>query len=326
MKRLVLAAAVLLLLAVVIAPVFATGSGEGTKDWPTRDVTIVVPFAAGGVTDLTTRLMAQSLQSQWGVNVVVENKPGGSSLTGISAVIHTAPDGYTMVCNSPTVVITQYTTDTFIPMSDYTPLCKVADSFCTMSIRTDLPYKTMAEFFDAVRKAPGKFTMAISGTKSIWYALARELEQTANLKFTYIPYDGGAPAAAAVAGGHVDCCMIDMATILSLYKAGTLKVIGYFGKERNPLIPDAQTAIEIGFPKLTLVSWFGIVLPNGVDKKVMNKISSSIKVAMNDPKIVEFFKGSGAGTVNGYMPQDEFIPFMKKLDAMYKVFFTEEKK
>jgi tripartite-type tricarboxylate transporter receptor subunit TctC len=192
-----------------------------------------------------------------------------------------------------------------------------------MSIRTDLPYTTMKEFFDAVRKEPGKYTMAISGTKSIWYALARELEQTANLKFTYIPFDGGAPAAAAVAGKHVDCCMIDMATILSLFQAGELKVIGYFGKERNPLIPNAQTAIEIGYPKLTLVSWFGIVLPNGVDKAIMNKISASIKVAMEDPKVVEFFKGSGAGTVNGYMPQEEFTEFMKRLDSMYKVFFKQ---
>jgi len=323
------ALASLVFFALSVCLVNATGQTEAapaaakTVDWPKRDVTIVVPFAAGGVTDLTTRLMAKSLEQQWGVNVKVENKPGGSSLTGIGDVIRRAPDGYSMVCISPTVMITQYTTATYIPLKDFTPLTKVADSFCTLSLRTDLPYKTMAEFFDAVRKAPGKFTMAGSGTKSIWYALMRELEQTAGLKFNYIPYDGGAPAATAVAGKHVDCCLIDMATIMSLYQAGELKVVGYFGKERNPKIPDAQTAIEIGYPDLTLVSWFGLALPNGVDQAIMDKISLGVKTALESPEVKAFFDKTGGSTVNGYVPQAEYLQYLKKLDSMYKEFFKE---
>ena len=292
-------------------------------NWPTRNVTIVVPFAAGGVTDLLTRVLARNLSEQWGVQVVVENMPGGGSLTGIAHVIAQPADGYTMVCNSPTVMLTQYTTEVFIPFSDFTPLIKVADSFCTLTVHKDVPYNSITEFVEAARTRDEPFTMAVSGAMSIWYALAEEFARAAGIEFDYIPYDGGAPAAAAVAGGHVEACMIDVATIIPLLDTGEIRSIGYFGPSRNSIIPDAQTAIEAGFEGLTLTSFFGIVLPNGVDQAIMDKISLGFKNALESEEVTTFLNESIVGTENGYMPQDEYIAFMQGLNDKYRIFFAD---
>jgi tripartite-type tricarboxylate transporter receptor subunit TctC len=167
--------------------------------------------------------------------------------------------------------------------------------------------------------------MAVSGTKSAWFALAEEFARAVGIKFTYIPYDGGAPAAAAVAGGHVDACMIDIATILPLLESGDLKTIGLFAPERNPQLPDAQTAIEAGLPGLVLSMPTGILMPNGVDRAIMDKISQSVKIAMESPEMKKFLSESCAGTENGYAGPDEFLAYMQKLDGKYKEFFTENK-
>jgi tripartite-type tricarboxylate transporter receptor subunit TctC len=325
-KKAVLFLAAVCLVFTILAAGFASDAADSPADkWPEKNVTMVVPFAPGGVTDIITRLIAQNLAEQWGVQVIVENMPGGSSLTGIANVIRRPPDGYSMVSCSSAILVTRYTTDVFIPLNDYTPLCKLVDTFITLTIRKDLPYANINEFVAAAKEKQGGFTMAVSGTKSAWFALAEEFARTVGIKFTYIPYDGGAPAAAAVAGGHVDACMIDVATILPLLESGDLKTIGFFAHERNPRLPDAQTAIEAGYEGLILSMPTGILLPNGVDRAIMDKISLSVKAALETPEMKEFLSESCAGTENGYAGPDEFLAYMQTLDGKYKEFFSAEK-
>ena len=304
----------------------APASQGADLSWPTKPVTIVVPFSAGGATDIMTRVLADILSEDWGVSVLVENLPGGSSLTGIADAIQRPADGYSMVCNSATVMITQYTTDTFIPFSDYTPVAKFFDSNLFLIVRKDLPCDTLEEFIALVQEKPGDYTMALSGTKSIYYVMGELFAQAADLEFSYIPYDGGAPAATAVAGGHVDACMIDYATFHSLMEAEEIKVIGYFDRERSPVLPDVQTAVEAGLSDLiddTYTVFVGILMPNGVDQAIMDKINDSLKAAMEGPKMTTFLAENAAGSKNGYMPQADYIRFLETLDSQYAEFLKD---
>lgn len=293
---------------------------EDTVWVPEKDVTMVVPFDAGGGVDLVGRALADALSNYWGVNVVVENMGGGGSLVGCSSALARPADGYTICMMTDSLVLSPYSTESGITLDQYTPLAQITISSPTMTINADLPYETLEEFMDAVKADPGGFNMGTVGAKGIWAIFAQSFANQYGLEFTMVPYDSGNEAQLAVAGGHLECTMQNAAEVVAQVEAGALRTLCVFGEERDPALPDVPTAQELGIDYAT-GSFRGVMVANGIDEDIMAGLSAGIEAAIQSPDFVSFMESQGLPI--SYMNSDEFAAKLVDLDGEFETIFAE---
>jgi len=278
-RRIHFAALALALLALGAAPALAL-------DYPTRAVRVIVPYPAGGTTDIMARLVANYISEKLGQTFVIENKPGGGTNIGTQEVINAAPDGYTLLIPSPANAInaTLYKQLPFDYLRDTVPVAGIARVPNVMEVNPEVPVKTVQEFIDYAKKNPGQLNMASSGNGSSIHLSGELFKAMTGVDMVHVPYKGSAPAITDLAGGQVQVMFDNLPSSISFIKAGRLRALGVTSAQAVPVLPGVPTVAET-VPGFEASSWFGVAAPKGTPNEIVDKLNREINAAIADPKI-----------------------------------------
>jgi tripartite-type tricarboxylate transporter receptor subunit TctC len=254
--------------------------GETAPAFPTKPITILCPWSAGGSTDLTARMIAKGATELFGQPVVVMEKIGGGGFVANAEAYNAAPDGYTMVVNaSSTISLAPHLRKAPFDPWKMTPIMSYGVYPFTLAVKADAPWKTIKEFVEYVKKHPGEITLATSGPDAMESLAMYMLKDQEKLDFKFVPYEGGAPAVAATLGGHTSA-FIGVAEAIPYIREGSMRGLATFLSERMPGLPEVPTLKESGY-KVVVESRLAIFGPPGIPKDVVNKLEETYKKAMN---------------------------------------------
>jgi tripartite-type tricarboxylate transporter receptor subunit TctC len=281
------------LLAAVLVLTSPAASAQG---WPSRTITLIIPFAAGGSNDVVGRAIGKKLTEAWGQPVVIENRPGAGALIGTAAVAAAHPDGYTLLLVSPTFTIGPAIRKhmPFDTVRDFTPVAFIGRSPLLVTASNKVPVQSAKELFALASSKPGAITYASAGLGSINQIATELIALSAGVKFTHVPYKGGAPAVNDLAGGHVDIFVSSLPQVLSLARSGQVRPLAVTGKKRTALFPDVPTLEESGISGAELGTWWGIVGPAGLSPDIVNALNAEIGKMLTSPELIEFLTNEGA--------------------------------
>ncbi|GAB3810805.1 tripartite tricarboxylate transporter substrate binding protein [Tessaracoccus terricola] len=296
------------LIAVTAAAALALGAcsgtgGEGDSEFPSKDITLIVQAAAGGGSDLSSRALATALEPILGVSIVVENRPGASGSTAMLHVKDQPADGYT-IGFGPVEIAMLGSMNYDIHPSDFDMLGQIMLGPGVLSVPADSPYNTLEEFVAAAQDK--EMTVANSGAGSIWELAGASLADETGAQIKPVPFDGGAPAVAAVLGNQVDAAASGVNEVKQNLADGKLKVLAIFHSERHPEIPDVPTAAEQGYD-IEIGGWGGIYAPKDLPDDVHETLESAIAEAVEQDSYQEIITGSGNLVV--YRDSAEFTEF-----------------
>jgi tripartite-type tricarboxylate transporter receptor subunit TctC len=319
LRALLAAAGVLYALAITVA------SAQGTAElqaYPNRTVRIIVPFPAGGPTDILSRVVAQRLSELWGQPVVVENQPGANTAIAAARVAKMPADGYTLFAvMDVTMVLNPITTKNlaYDPLKDFAPITLASKNTSLLSVRADDGPKSVKELIARARANPGKlnYGAGIITTRLAGYLFNRE----AGLDVQYIPFQGSPPTVQGLLTGAVDYIVDGAATSLPLIQAGKLRALARLNSRPLPALPDVKPlAVEAGIPALEDIStWIGLVAPAGTPRDIIDKVQREIVKMYADPVIADKLEKSGISTASS--TPEEFAAFVRnELDRWGQVF------
>jgi tripartite-type tricarboxylate transporter receptor subunit TctC len=272
-----------LLLGQAAFPVFAADT------WPARPIKLVVPFSPGGSTDITARVLADGLRPVLGQTVLVENRPGASGNIAGDAVAKSAPDGYTFLVSSATLVvnISLYKNLPYDYVQDLAPVSQTHFSTNVLVVSPNLPVANLAEFIAYV-KSGKPVNYGTAGLGSSQHLAAALFNNMVAGNMVHVPYKGGAPATTALLGGEIQAIFAPLIEVLPHIRAGTIKVLGVCGKKRSPLVPDAPMISDL-LPGYEMTSWNGILAPAKTPADIVNKLSEAIVKVLNQPSVRAHF-------------------------------------
>lgn len=279
-----------------------TGS-ENEASYPEKDITLIVQAAAGGGSDLSSRALATALEPILGKSIIVENRPGASGSTAMSYVKDQPADGYTIGFGPVEIAMLGSMNYDIMP-SDYDMLGQIMLGPGVLSVPADSPYNTLSDFVEAAQDK--EMTVANSGAGSIWELTGASLAEATGAKIQPVPFDGGAPAVAAVLGGQVDAAASGVNEVKQNLADGKLKVLAIFHSERHPELPDVPTATEQGVD-LEIGGWGGIYAPKGLPEDVRATLEKGIAEAVEKDSYKEIITSSGNLVV--YRNAEEFTDF-----------------
>jgi tripartite-type tricarboxylate transporter receptor subunit TctC len=275
----------------LLAPLIASA-----QDWPTRAVTMVVPYAAGGPVDTLARILAARLSEILGQQVVVENIPGAGGMTGSSRVAKATPDGYTVLdSGSAVLAINQslYKKPLYNAVTDFEHVALFSDSARVLIARKDLPANTLAEFVAYAKANQARMQFGSAGAGSGMHVCAVLLNAAIGTKITHVPYRGSAPAMQDLIGGRIDFVAEQISTALPQIQANTVKAIATLGLERAPGLENLPTAQELGLSGLDCGSWASLSFPKGTPDEIVRHLAKAINEAVETPAVRERFKSIG---------------------------------
>jgi tripartite-type tricarboxylate transporter receptor subunit TctC len=265
------------------ALVVATGSRA--TEFPTRPMKVVVPYAAGGPTDIFGRLVAEYLSKDLKQAVFVENKAGAQGAIGAEMVARAAPDGYTLLATSGSVIVLNpllYKKLSYDPVKDFRMLALVTEVPVLLCVHPSVPAKTVAEFVAYARQNPGKLNFGSSGTGSFTHLAAEMFKQMAGIEMTHIAYKGAAPALTDVMSGNIQLMFESVSSALPLVRSGMLRPLGVSSTRRIPDLPDVPTIAESGYPDYFVSVWNGVAVPADLPDDVTRILTDSLDRVMND--------------------------------------------
>jgi len=282
--------------AFLAAALVLTSSAVRAQTYPSRQITLIIPFAVGGSNDMVGRAIGKKLTEAWGQPVIVENRSGAGGMIGTSAVAAAPPDGYTLLLVSSTFTINPAIRKSmpFDAIKDFTPVAFVARSPLLVTASNKLPVKSARELLALARSKPDQITYASSGPGSINQISAELIALSAGAKLMHVPYKGGAPALNDLLGGHVDIYVSSLPQVLQLAQSGQVKALAVTSAKRTALLPDVPTLEESGIAGFDLWSWWGIVGPAGMPANVVNALNSEIGKMLNSPELNNFLSNEGA--------------------------------
>lgn len=281
------------------------------QGWPTRPITLVVPFPPGGSTDAVGRLVAAELAKLLGQNVIVENKGGANGNIGSDQVAKAKPDGHTLLLSGVGSNAINYAIYQEMPYQDkdFRHVALIATGPNVLVASPNLPVKHFAEFLELVRKEPGKHTHASSGNGSSGHLSAEMLKQAAKLDMVHVPYKGGAAAITDTIAGRVDVLFLNQDNVLPHVRAGKLRALAVTSPQRNPAYPDVPTIAESGFPGFAAQSWFGVSAPAGTPDEVVRVLNEATNKALQDAALRQRLESVGFVVANG--SPDDFARFVQ---------------
>jgi tripartite-type tricarboxylate transporter receptor subunit TctC len=261
-------------------------TNASAQQYPARSVRVIVPYPAGGTTDIMARLVANYLQEKLGQPFVVENKPGGGTNIGTQEVVNATPDGYTLLIPSPANAInaTLYKTLPFDYIRDTVPIAGIARVPNVMEVNPDVPVKTVQEFIDYAKKNPGKINMASSGNGSSIHLSGELFKAMTGVDMVHVPYKGSAPALTDLVGGQVQVMFDNLPSSMGFIKSEKLRPLGVTTSTSVPALPGVPPVSDTvkGFEAS---SWFGFAAPKGTPKEIVAKLNTAINAAIADPKV-----------------------------------------
>jgi len=268
-----------------IVAVFAAIQGAGAADYPTRPIKLVVPYAAGGPTDVLGRLVGEYLGRDLKQPVIIENKAGAQGAIGAEAVARSEPDGYTLFVTAASIFVLNpmlYKKLPYDPVKDFRMLALVTDLPVVMEIHPSVPAKTVAEFVAYARQNPGKLNFGSAGTGGTIHLAGEMFKQMAGVDMVHVPYKGAGPALTDLLSGNIQVMFDTLSTALPPVKSGLLRAIGVSSESRSPDLPDVPTIAESGYPDYRVSVWYGIAAPAKVPDDIAQKIGASLDRALND--------------------------------------------
>jgi tripartite-type tricarboxylate transporter receptor subunit TctC len=288
--------------AAVLLAMLAGAPLARAEPFPSRAVTLVVPFPPGGGTDTGSRLVATRLAQRWGQPVIVENKPGAAGMVGADYVSKAKPDGYTLMMGNigtQSINPSLYRKMPYNPDGAFAPVTLVAELPLVMLAGPAVTAKTAKEIIALARANPGKVTYSSSGPGGSMHLAGALFEKATNTELLHVPYKGGGPAITDLIAGHVD---ISFATILESsghVKAGRLRAIAATSDKRSPALPEVPTLAETDIPGFNTGSWIGIVAPAGTPREIVDKIARDVREVVSSPEVRDAFVAQGATPVGG---------------------------
>ena len=281
-----------------MAALAATGvSAQAT--WPTKPVALIVPFAAGGPTDVVARSLAASMSKTLGQTVVVENKLGAGGTVAASYVARAQPDGYTFFIhhNGMATATALYRKLAYNPLTDFEYVSQAVDVPMTLLARKDFPANNLQELIAYVRANQAKINLANAGLGAVSQLCGLMFERATGVKLTAVPFQGTAPAMNALLGGQVDILCDQTTQTIPQIKAGSVKFYGVTTRNRIKALPDAPTLHEQGLKDFEVVVWHGIYAPKGTPKPVLDKMNAAVRAALKDPDVMSRMAALGAEIV-----------------------------
>ena len=284
--------------------------------WPTRAITMVVPFPPGGLADLVARPVAEAMSRDLGQPVVIENKAGAGGGIGMSQVAKARPDGYTilMALSSLTVIPeadTVLARPATFALSDLRPIARYTADPTVLAVRADAPWKTVQQFVDDVKKRPGAVNYGSSGNYGTMHVPMEILSQNAGLKMTHIPFTGAGPAVIALLGGQIDAVSTGPATVLQQVKAGKLRVLAHWGTTSLVALPDVPSLKDAGY-SAEYAQWSGLFIPKDTPEPIAQRLRAAAKAAAQDAKVKEVILNAGSPVQ--YQDSPDFEKYVQ-LDA-----------
>ena len=266
--------------------------------WPTRAITMVVPFPPGGLADLVARPVAEAMSRELGQPVVIENKAGAGGGIGMGLAAKAKPDGYTilMALSSLTVIPEADTLLGRPPMfalNDLRPIARFTADPTVLAVRADAPWKTVKDFVEDAKKRPGAINYGSSGNYGTMHVPMEILSQNAGLKMTHIPFTGAGPAVVALLGGQIDAVSTGPATVLQQVKAGKLRVLAHWGTSSLVALPDVPSLRDAGYTA-EYAQWSGLFIPKDTPEPIAQRLRAAAKVAAQDAKVKEVILNAGS--------------------------------
>ena len=275
------------------------------ENWPSRSVRIVVPFAAGGTTDVAARIIAQQLQQSTGQPFVVDNRPGASGMIGSEYVARSTPDGYTLVMgSSSTKGSTKYLYSKlpYDPVRDFTPVSLVATSQSFLVVHPSVPATSVAELLQYIKQNPGKVNYSSAGIGTYHHMAGALLASMSGGEMTHVPYQGGGPAFAALVGGQVQMMVATISEVGAYIDSDQCRVLAIIAPERSPSRPDLPSITE-ELPDFEVPLWVGLLAPANTPSELVSRISKAVADAVNQEAVSKKLVGLGFNPV-GNSPEE----------------------
>ncbi len=263
--------------------------------WPARPIRFIVPFNAGGTTDIIARIISQWLSERFGQQVIVENKPGAGTNIGVQAVVNAAPDGYTWLFTVATSTINPwlYKSLPFDFLRDITPVAGLAELPLVMEVNPAVPAKTVAEFIAYAKANPGKVSFASFGARTISHLAIELIKNQTGIEVLHVPYTGGAPMVTDLIAGRVQAGVDALPNSLPHIRAGSLRALAVLPAKRSAAVPDVPTIGET-IPGLEVSTWSGIGVPTGTPAEAIERISRETNAGLADAAVQKRFAEVGA--------------------------------
>jgi tripartite-type tricarboxylate transporter receptor subunit TctC len=279
-----------------LAAALALAHGAASAAWPERPVRIVVPYAPGGFTDLVARLVGTKLADKLGQPVVVENKPGASTMLGAEVVARAPADGYTLLMATTSTISTNPLMFRKMPYktADFTPVALTGLTPFVLVAHPSVPAKDAAGLVNYARANPGKLNFAMLGPGSSTHLVDEMLRSAAKVDIRDVPYKGSGPASTDLLAGHVQLNFDAVSTAIPRIKAGQLKGLGITSETRSPLLPNVPTFKESGLPQMIAYSWYGLMAPAGTPAAVVEQLNRSVNEVLKMPEVQAQMEANGA--------------------------------
>jgi tripartite-type tricarboxylate transporter receptor subunit TctC len=287
------------------AMLLAAAGAALAQAYPSRPLRLVVGFTPGGGVDINARMLAPRLSEYLGQQVIVENRPGAGTNIANELVAKSAPDGYTLLVNTPAIAINMslYRNLGFDTLRDFTPVSVISESPNVLVVNAKLPVQSVKELIAMARASPGKLNYSSAGVGTTQHLAAELFKLRTGTFIVHIPYKGTAPSLAGLIGGEVELSFANIPSIQAHLKSGRLRALAVTAAKRDPQIPDVPTMKEAGLEGVEVVVWYGVFAPAGTPRDIVQKLAAAIQRATRDPETSRRLLEQGAVPV-GNTPEE----------------------
>jgi tripartite-type tricarboxylate transporter receptor subunit TctC len=295
-----------ILLAISACGIFHTASAQAQDSYPNKPINFIVPYAAGGGADSRSRQMAQKMSVILKQPIIVDNKPGAGGNIGTEMISRAAPDGYTIGMGNfaPMAVNkTLFTNLRYDPENDVTPIVLIEKGPLVLVVNPNSPYKNLQDIINAAKAKPGVLTFSSGGIGGSHQLSAEIFKQSAGIDMIHVPYKSGSAGLTDLMAGNVTMMFDQMYSAMPSIKADKLRPIAITSKKRSPLLPNVPSFTELGYPKVEVLNWQGLIAPKGTPKAIIDKLNAAANEALKDPQLRELMLSQG-NEIGGGTPAD----------------------
>ena len=286
-----------LALCFIVGLILGLGAPARAQDqYPSRQITLIAPFAAGGSVDIVSRILAEGLTARLGQNVIVDNKPGGNSVIGIREAIKARPDGYTLLLGAlganvtPALMQKDYPFD---PLRDYVPIVAIAEWSALFVVKKDMPVATLKEFIAYAKERPGKINFGATGYGGLAHMVSEVFMQQTGISMQHVQYKAGSQATTDLLSGSIDAHMMSSPVAAGQIESPKLKFLAVASKHRLGIAPNVPTMAEEGYPGIDQTNWQAIFAPPGLPQPVRDRVAREVFAVVSDPATQAKMKRSG---------------------------------
>lgn len=295
--------------------------GEGaSSSFPEDQIELIIPFSAGGASDMVSRSVGEELEEDLGVPVTPVNKEGATGTVGMNATKNAEADGYTIGYVPVELTMVEALDIADLKPEDFKLLGRAMIIPATMTVPDDAPYDTIEELITYAKEHPGEITVGTSGAGSIWHVAAAKLAKEEGVEFNYTAFDGASEAVTALQGDHIDAVSVSPSEVKAAVDSGDFKVLAVMSEERDPLLPDVPTLIESDID-VEIVGWGGFVVPADTPDDIVETLESSLEKAIESSEFEEIAESQGLNPA--FLSSEEFEEFAQEQYDMFKDLIEE---